>query len=60
LVLIYSKEITTNLCFLFCKVRPSQIVRDKRELWVAIDKVTMTFAQFGAHALLGLVSAATM
>ena len=37
----YSKEISINLCFLFCKVTPSQSVRDERELWVAIDKVTM-------------------
>ena len=37
----YSKEISINLCFLFCKVTPSQSVTDERELWVAIDKVTM-------------------
>ena len=32
---------SVDLCFLFCKVTPSQSVRDERELWVAIDKVTM-------------------
>ena len=46
----HSKEISA-LCFLFCKVTPSQSVRDERELWVAIDKVTMD---------MGLVSVATM
>ena len=37
----YSKEVSTNLCFLFCKVKPSQTIRDERDLWVATDEVTM-------------------